>query len=130
MEKALLVGLGGLIGSIGRYAVSGGVHRFLAATGFPYGTLAVNVLGCLGIGLLGGLGDVRGVFSPETRAFLFLGLVGGFTTFSTFAYETLAFARDGESLKVAVNVLLQVLGCLVAVWFGDALARAIWGGGV
>jgi CrcB protein len=126
MERLLAVGLGGLIGSVSRYGISGGVHR-LVGVGFPYGTLSVNIVGCFLIGALTGLSEARGLFSPDARAFLFIGLLGGFTTFSSFAYETLALARNGQSMRVVVNVLLQVLACLFAVWAGDALSRAVWG---
>lgn len=127
MTKLLLVGAGGFLGSVARYALSGGVQRILPGAGFPYGTLAVNLLGCLLIGLLGAGADLRNLFAPETRALLFLGVLGAFTTFSTFAYETLALGRDGESLKVLLNVLLHLAGCLAAAWGGVALGRLVWG---
>lgn len=127
MEKAFLVGLGGFLGSIGRYAASGGVQRLWPTAGFPFGTLAVNLVGCFLIGILGAGADVRNLFNPDARALLLIGLLGGFTTFSTFAYETLALSRDGESFKLAINVLLHVAGCLAAVWIGYALGRDIWG---
>jgi CrcB protein len=92
---------------------------------FPYGTLYVNLLGCGAIGVLGALADVRNVLSPEARAFLLIGVLGGFTTFSSFAYETLALARDGESLKATANALLHVTGCLVAAWVGDSIIRVL-----
>ena len=123
MERALLVGFGGFLGSVGRYALSGGVHRWLARTDLPYGTLIVNLLGCGLIGVLGVLLDQRSLFSPDTRAFLLIGVLGGFTTFSTFAYETLALARGGESLNAAGNIVLHLAGCLTAVWLGDVIGR-------
>lgn len=126
MEKALLVGLGGFAGAIGRYALSGGVHRLLPAAHFPWGTLAVNILGCLFMGALGAAADVRGLLSPETRALLMIGTLGGFTTFSTFAYETLTLARDGQSIGVLGNVILHLIFCLLAVWIGDAIGRGLW----
>lgn len=78
--QILLVGAGGFIGSALRYTVSGLVHRVIPFAGFPYGTLVVNLLGCLAIGLLAGLAESRQVIGPELRVFLFLGLLGGFTT--------------------------------------------------
>lgn len=128
MEKAFLVGVGGFLGSIGRYAVSGGVQRLWPTAGFPYGTLTVNLVGCYLIGFLGAGADVRNLFSPDARALLLMGFLGGFTTFSTFAYETLALSRDGQSLKLGVNVLVHLAGCLVAVWTGYAVGRGLWGG--
>lgn len=127
MEKALLVGVGGFVGSVGRYALAGGVQRLFPLALFPYGTLVVNLFGCFLIGLLGAGSEVRNLFGPEARTLLFIGLLGGFTTFSTFAYETLALGRDGESLRAAANVALHVAGCLAAAWAGDALGRAAWG---
>ena len=122
IRNLLLVGTGGFLGSIGRYLVGGWTHRLLGS-GFPYGTLAVNILGCALIGLLGGLAESRQLFTPEARLFLFLGVLGGFTTFSSFGYETLAFARDGEFLIAGLNVFLQVVLGLTAVWLGHVLSR-------
>lgn len=127
MEKAFLVGVGGFLGSIGRYALSGGVQRIWPTAGFPYGTLTVNLIGCYLIGMLGAGADVRNLFSPEARVLVFIGFLGGFTTFSTFAYETLALGRDAESLKVAVNIVIHVTGCLLGVWAGYAVGRSMWG---
>ena len=89
----------------------------------PYGTLVVNVVGCLLIGFLSGLAENRSVFGPEVRLFLFIGILGGFTTFSSFAYETFSLARDNENLAAAVNVSAQLIFGLMGVWFGNALAR-------
>lgn len=126
MEKALLVGLGGFVGAIGRYALGGGVHRLFPAAHFPWGTLTVNVLGCLLMGVLGAAADVRGVLSPEARTLLMIGTLGGFTTFSSFAYETLSLARDGQSLGMLGNVVLHFGLCLLAVWLGDGVGRSLW----
>jgi len=123
LQHALLVGFGGFVGSILRFAVSGVAQRLDPSGSFPYGTLAVNALGCLGIGLFAGLAETRQVFGPELRLFLFLGLLGGFTTFSTFGYETHALLRDGDGLKAGANVLGSVGLCLVLVWLGHALGR-------
>ena len=94
MRQIIIVGLGGFAGSILRYLVSGWVQRLADSALFPYGTLSVNVLGCLAIGLLGGWADNAELFSPSTRLFLLIGVLGGFTTFSTFGYETMALLRD------------------------------------
>lgn len=124
MASIILVGMGGFLGSVFRYLLSGWVHRIAGDGWFPYGTLAVNVLGCLAIGLLNGIAEERQVFSPETRLFLFIGLLGGFTTFSTFGYETFALARDAQMLAALTNIALQLALGLSAVWLGNALARA------
>jgi CrcB protein len=89
----------------------------------PFGTLVVNVVGCFLIGFLSGLAEARSVFGPEVRLFLFIGVLGGFTTFSSFAYETFALARDTENLAAAANIFAQVILGLIAVWVGNALVR-------
>jgi CrcB protein len=119
--NAFLIGTGGFAGAILRYALSGLVHRQLPIATFPYGTLSVNLLGCLLIGVLAGLADSRQVFAPELRTFAFIGLVGGFTTFSTFAFETMALTRDGEYLRAASNVGLHVFLGLGLCWLAYGL---------
>jgi CrcB protein len=123
MLRVFLVGAGGFIGAILRYTVGGWVHNALDNAWFPYGTLLVNVLGCLLIGFLSGLAEARSVFGPEVRLFLFIGILGGFTTFSSFAYETFSLARDAENLAAAINVFAQLILGLMGVWFGNTLAR-------
>ncbi len=117
----LLIGLGGFFGSMLRYAVSTGVQRLDPDASFPYGTLAVNGLGCLALGLLAGLADARGVLGPEARLGLMIGLLGGFTTFSTFGYETLALLREGAWAPAAANVAGSVVIGLAACWLGYGL---------
>jgi len=124
IARLLLVGGGGFVGSILRYAVSGAVQRWSDSASFPWGTLSVNVLGCLVIGGLGGLADARQVLGPEARQFLMLGLLGGFTTFSTFGYETLTLMRDGQFVRATGNVVGTVMLCLFAVWLGYTLGSA------
>jgi CrcB protein len=119
----LLVGLGGFVGSIGRYVLSGWVHRLMPYAAFPWGTLAVNVSGCFLIGLFSGLADSRQLWGPELRLFVMLGVLGGFTTFSSFAYETAALARDADLLRALANVALQVVIGLAAAWLAYAIAR-------
>jgi len=123
MMKILLVGFGGFIGTIFRYLISGWIHQFLNISNFPLGTLSVNFLGCLVIGFLGGFSEEHNIFSGETRLFLYIGLLGGFTTFSTFGYETFAFLRDGQFTEAILNVLLQVVLCLFAVWLGYIISK-------
>ena len=125
--KTLLVGCGGFLGSIGRYLLVGAVHRIVQSPVFPFGTLLVNVSGCLAIGFLGGLAEERGLLSPEARVFLLIGVLGGFTTFSSFGYETFQLLRDGEMLPALLNVLLQVGLGLVGVWAGYTSTRLLWG---
>lgn len=122
MTKLLLVGLGGFLGSVGRYLVAGWLQDASRWPWFPLGTLGVNTIGCLLIGILGGLAESLSAFKPETRLFLMVGILGGFTTFSTFGYETMALARDREFLAAGANVMLQVGLGLIAVWIGYGIA--------
>lgn len=113
-----IVGAGGFIGALARYSLSGFVHRLLPAAEFPYGTLVVNLLGCLVIGIFAGLAEDRQLFGPEFRTFVLIGILGGFTTYSTFGYETFAMMRDAEFLSAAANVLGHVVTGLAMVWLG------------
>lgn len=124
MQQIFLVGAGGFLGSVFRYALSGAVQRWFPLSTFPYGTLAVNLAGCFVIGFLAGLARSRQLFGPEARLFLFLGVLGGFTTFSTFGYETYAMARDADFLRAGANASAHLLVGLFAVWLGSALSRA------
>ena len=119
--NAALVGSGGFVGALARYGLSGLVQRQIALTTFPYGTLVVNLLGCFLIGVVAGLADSRQLFGPEARTFALIGLLGGFTTFSTFGYETFAMIRDAEYLRVAANVGTHVILGLSLVWLGYAI---------
>lgn len=117
------------MGSVLRYLLSGLVQESAGAgaTSFPIGTLAVNLLGCFAIGALSELSESRGVLGAEVRGLLVVGLIGGFTTFSTFANETLSAMRDDALLIAAGNVLLSVGLGLAGVWLGRLLAHAVWG---
>jgi CrcB protein len=119
----LLVGVGGFVGAVMRYAVINWVQYALHTSTLPYGTLTVNVIGCLVIGLLGGLSESRNLLTAETRALLLIGVLGGFTTYSTFGYETVQLLRDGESLTAFSNIGLQVCLGLVAVWIGYSVSQ-------
>jgi CrcB protein len=122
MKAALLVGLGGAIGSMLRYGTTVGIQRILAHP-FPHQTLWVNVAGCLLIGLLGGLTEHRGLLGDHAKLFLLVGVFGGFTTFSTFGYETLALWQSARPFLAFSNVILHVSLSLSAVWCGCAAAR-------
>jgi CrcB protein len=115
------VALGGALGSVARYACSGLAVRWLGA-GFPWGTLFVNVTGSFLIGVLAAfvIADGRPALGPDGRAFFIVGILGGFTTFSSFSLETLNLARDGAVGAAAANVLLSLVSCLLAVWLGYA----------
>ena len=122
MVVVLLVGAGGFLGAIARYGVGRGLDRVAESPWIPYGTLAANVAGCLLIGVIAGLMDHRQALSAELRAFLVVGLLGGFTTFSAFGYETLTLARAGDVSAAVGNVGVQVAAGLGAVWLGYRLA--------
>ena len=118
------VGLGGAVGAIARYALGGFVHRLTPAL-FPYGTFVVNVVGCLCFGVIAGVAESRFAIAPTGRAFLMIGVLGGFTTFSSFAYESLELARSGQLVPAAANVGGQVVLGLLALWAGLVLGRAL-----
>lgn len=118
MKNLLVVAVGGGLGSTGRYLLSGWIlHRFLNWQ-FPLGTFIVNVLGCLFVGLLGGLVVKQDFFSAEMRLFLFTGIAGGFTTFSAFGLETLYLLRKDEVGMAAAYVVLSVIVGVFVLWGG------------
>lgn len=122
----LLVGIGGALGSISRYLLGTWIQALSRSIDFPYGTLIVNLLGCFLIGLLSQLAEARGAFTPETRAFLFIGILGGFTTFSSFGNDTINLMRDGAAFNALANIGVNVILGLVLVWLGRAVAFMIW----
>ena len=120
------IALGGAFGSAARYGCAGLAARLLGAT-FPWGTLIVNVSGSLAIGFLSTLTspDGRLLVSPDARAFVMIGVLGGFTTFSSFSLETLNLAREGDWLWASANVVVSIVLCLAAVWVGHIGATAL-----
>ena len=126
MTNIILVGFGGFIGSVLRYLLSGYVQGSTKSLDFPYGTLAVNVIGCFVIGFLAQLAEGRGVFTSEARTFVFIGILGGFTTFSSFGNETLNLARDSQMINALMNVGANVILGLLAVWLGRTVSYMIW----
>lgn len=125
MIRFLWIGAGGFIGAILRYVVSGMFYKLFGKAWFPYGTLAVKVIGCLLIGFLSGLTEDRQLFSPELRLLVFIGILGGFTTFSTFGYEMFTFTRDGQIISSLTNLMLHIILGLGAVWLGYVLSKMI-----
>ena len=123
MLLILLVGAGGFFGAVMRYLVSGWAQEIFRSLSFPYGTLTVNVIGCLLIGLLAGLSENRNLLGPETRALLLIAVLGGFTTFSAFSYETVELLKAGNLLAAFSNVGLQVCLGLAAVWVGYSASQ-------
>ena len=118
MKDLLLVGIGGFIGSVARYKLGGLVLHLATQQRFPYGTFAVNVLGCLVMGLLAGAAARYEVFGPGTRLLLFTGVLGGFTTFSAFGLEATQLIRRGEFGIAALYAGSSVVLGIAAVWVG------------
>ena len=126
MVKYLFVGTGGFIGAVLRYWLSGLIQQFSISTFFPIGTLVVNLLGCLLIGFLSELAEEHGVFTTESRVLVFVGVLGGFTTFSTFSNETMNLLREGQNSFAFVNIAGHLILGIGAVWLGRTLAYLIW----
>ncbi|KAA3614872.1 MAG: fluoride efflux transporter CrcB [Calditrichaeota bacterium] len=120
----LIIGLGGFIGAVMRYSISGWVHRFLGA-GMPYGTLAVNVLGSFILGFFLLLAEERFTISPAWRNFIAVGMMGALTTFSTFSFETFMLFQENLYGQVILNIGLNVVLTIAAVWAGMSLARVV-----
>jgi len=124
MHGVLWVGLGGFVGAILRYLVVGWIAGWTKGINFPHGTLAANLIGCFIIGLLSHFLESRSVLGVEARLFIFMGVLGAFTTFSTFENETLNLLRTGNTLLALSNMTMHVV--LVMVWLGRALAELVW----
>jgi CrcB protein len=120
----LLVGLGGALGSMARFGVNQAAAQWLPA-GFPFATFLVNAIGCGIFGVLAGLGERSGVLTPALRAFCLVGVLGGFTTFSSYGFETVALARGQAWGLAALNAGGQVIVGIAAVAAGWWAARAI-----
>ncbi|HDQ44196.1 MAG TPA: fluoride efflux transporter CrcB [bacterium] len=125
MTRLLLIGTGGFLGTLSRYALGGLVYRLLSDPWLPWGTLACNLLGCLAIGFLGGLGEFRQFWNPQFRLLILIGFLGGFTTFSTFGYETFGLIRTGQFFAALCNVGVSCILGLTLVWVGWNLSRIV-----
>lgn len=121
MRGMLLVALGGAIGSVARYKLSGLVLHHTIDWRFPAGTFAVNVIGCMVAGVLAGLAERHDLLGAEARLLLFTGVLGGFTTFSAFGLETMFLLRRGEAWIAGANIFGSVAAGLVALWLGLAI---------
>lgn len=117
-----LVFVGGGIGAVARYWMQGMVYRFMNGV-FPYGTIAVNILGCFLIGLLMTGMEERFMVNPSLRIFITIGILGGFTTFSSFSFETIALFQDGEVFFGMLNILASVAICLSATYVGVFIGK-------
>ena len=116
---------GAAVGAPLRYFIQGRVQELTGIT-FPWGTLVVNLTGCLVIGVLLTLAEEREYFSREARLLLVVGFLGSYTTFSTFGWETMALLRENDFGRAAGNVIVSTAGGLVGVWLGIVLARLVW----
>jgi len=119
----ILIGLGGALGSMARHGLNHVIHQRQLSSTFPLGIFAINVTGSVLIGVVAGLVvSQRWTLSPDARTFLIVGLLGGFTTFSSFSFDTLALMRDGHTWQAIWNVAGQVGLSLIGVWAGFRLA--------
>jgi CrcB protein len=124
LKNYLIVFIGGGIGAGLRYWLTGIIPRY-AGTDFPYGIFAVNIIGCFFIGVIMSSMEERFLISPALRVFLTIGILGGFTTFSTFSYETISLLRDAELLKASVYIIGSVVLCLFGTYAGSTIGKFI-----
>ena len=125
MMSIISIAIGGAAGSLCRYGMSNGIYLLLGRS-FPYGTLAVNILGSFVMGIVYILMIERASISEELRAGITIGLLGAFTTFSAFSIETINLIESGEILKAGLNILFSVTLCVVGCWLGMNLSRQIY----
>lgn len=120
-----LVFMGAGLGGVMRFLISTNVQKALSSWGFPIGTFFVNLSGCFLIGFLAQLMEMKNFPQNEFRAFFLIGILGGYTTFSSFGYETLALIKSGEYLYAGLNAVLQVVVGLLLVWLGGVVAKFV-----
>lgn len=128
MTKVVYIALGGALGAVARYGAGGlvqGLLRNRAAEAFPWGTLLINVTGCLLMGLLAPLLMERSVLRPEFRMAILVGFLGAYTTWSTFSLEALGFLNNGDLRRAAGYVLGTNAGCFLAVWAGYRIMQRL-----
>jgi CrcB protein len=126
MITYLWLALGGAIGTMARFAVSGAFARMVGET-FPWGTVVVNISGCFAIGILATVTgpDGRLIVAPDLRQFMLIGICGGYTTFSSFSLQTLNLIRNGDMLSAAGNAAVSFIACMIAVWIGAVVGQAL-----
>ena len=122
LRTLLLIGLGGFLGSISRFLIALGMNRVFQSV-LPIGTLFVNILGCLLIGIIYSLAEQKNMLSPELRVFLSVGFCGGFTTYSSFAFEKFNLIKTGDFLLLAVYLGASVFLGLIAVYAGSQIHK-------
>ena len=126
MGNMLLVGIGGFLGSIMRFLSSTYIQQFTRGFDFPYGTLTVNILGCFLFGFFSQLADTLDLFSTESRNFIFIGVLGGFTTYSTFGNDTMDFFLRNKQLPAILNIGAHIFFGFIAIWLGRTLPHLMW----
>ena len=126
IRSMLLVGIGGFIGSVFRYLISGFIQNISGSISFAFGTLVVNTIGCFIIGFLTYLIEARSMLTNEMRVFLLIGILGAFTTFSTFGNETYNHIVESKFHLVLINIGAHIFLGLSAVYFGRLISYAIW----
>jgi fluoride exporter len=126
MHNILIVGIGGFLGSILRYLISGYVQNLSQSVSFPYGTLSVNIIGCFLIGIISQLVDLQIGVTAETRLFLMVGVLGGFTTFSAFGNETMTLLQDQRFFLSLMYMGSHLFIGLSAVFLGRMIIKLVW----
>ena len=126
MQKLLFVGVGGFIGAILRYVMSGYVQSLTHSVAFPYGTLVVNITGCFLIGILSYLVEIQAGMTPEMRLLLIVGILGSFTTYSTFSAETINLLQEQRVFLGLMNMGTHLVLGLAAVILGRFAIISIW----
>ncbi|HEY7089918.1 MAG TPA: fluoride efflux transporter CrcB [Tepidisphaeraceae bacterium] len=121
--KVVLIGVGGAVGTLARYGLGGAVHSAVSRSVFPFGTLIINLLGCLIMGYLQGLFVDRWILREDYRLALLVGFLGGFTTFSSYGWETTSMLQDHQFVRAGVNVLVSNVVGIGLVMAGFALSR-------
>ncbi len=120
--KLLLIAIGGAFGSVARFLFSSAILRASGSL-FPLGTFGVNIVGCVVFGAIAGAAEQRVQLAPDLRAFLLVGVLGGFTTFSAYAFESFSLLRDGQFAAAVVNIVGQVVAGLVGLWAGYVITN-------
>lgn len=124
MNQTVAIAAGGALGSVARFGLSSWVYALLGQS-FPYGTFVVNVLGCLAMGILFVLFTERFADSSVLRAGVLIGVLGGFTTFSSFSIETFNLFEQGEAAKAGLYILVSLVLCVTSTWLGVLIGRSI-----
>jgi fluoride exporter len=126
MHNILIIGIGGFLGSVLRYLISGYVQNISQSVSFPYGTLSVNIIGCLLIGIISQLVELQIGITSETRLFLMVGVLGGFTTFSAFGNEALNLLQDQRVFLFLMYTVSHLIIGLSAVYLGRMIIKIVW----